>query len=500
MHKLILIAIYMTASIGVSHAACTWSVEGKVVWADTKKPIKKAKLKVSAREVGKAWSSLRWPNPKTDARGRFSGKSGPILTSCKKTRDLKVEIKFNNQWVRIKTLKGVVGKKKGVSVNFKTISVEHTKVVEGAGCRAVTVDAEIKIDGRKSGEGVNVVFTEKELTKNKLKKWSAKKYIVEAKTNEQSKVKAEFSDCSRDAKKGKPHQIYVAYRSEFHGASRSLTIPKNGKISGMISFSGPYLKPRPKPTVKFRLPIKDPSKIKTRKTFNPRSGPYGVDHAIRAGVQADSEDTFAVSYDGKVSLIGSSYPGHEGTDFMLKGGFKQMKKKGNFVVAAASGEIVAYEDGHYDECNVADQMKYNREQKKKKKGKPYKTFKKCVPGTANMVKIVHTDTLYTEYIHLKKGSVIDALKALGVPASELKADKKKHRLETPLSIKCGAIIGRIGSSGRSTGPHLHFNVKHALAPNKTHHYTDPYQGRLSPWNYWVKQNGPNELPGTQCQR
>jgi murein DD-endopeptidase MepM/ murein hydrolase activator NlpD len=486
-------------TVGVGHGKCKWTVKGKVVSSGSKKPMKKAKLRVSARLSGKTWSSLRWPNPTTNGKGGFSGKSGTILTSCKKTRDLKVELKFNGKWVQIATLKGVKGKKKGVKVNFKTIQVDQNRVSKRAGCRQVSVTMQVKIGTLLAGRGVHVAFTEKELSLKKLKKWNVKKSLLKRRTNSESRISGVFSDCSKEAKAKKSRKIYVSYRGEFHGATQKVTIPKNGELKDTLTFDGAYLRPRLKPTVKFRLPVKDPSKLRTRKTFHIMHGPYGVDHDLRETATGRSSKGLAYSYDGRATKIGSSYPGHEGTDFMLKKGLKQMRKKDtNYVVAAANGTIIGYEDGHFDECDVKDQMKYNHQQKRKEKGKSYKTFTQCVSGTANVVKIRHADGLFTEYYHLKKGSAIEALKELGVPISELTTTEKYVELTTPFSVECGAIIGRIGSSGRSAGPHLHFNVKHAL-PGKTEHHADPYRGKLSLWSYWVKQNGPNSLPSTQCQ-
>ena len=41
------------------------------------------------------------------------------------------------------------------------------------------------------------------------------------------------------------------------------------------------------------------------------------------------------------------------------------------------------------------------------------------------------------------------------------------------SIQAGDVLGRVGSTGRSTGPHLHYQVKHAGA------WVDPVGLRVS---------------------
>src|SRR5690606_40164083 len=45
------------------------------------------------------------------------------------------------------------------------------------------------------------------------------------------------------------------------------------------------------------------------------------------------------------------------------------------------------------------------------------------------------------------------------------------------SVNAGEYLGVVGSSGNSTGPHLHFEVY-----NSNSQLVDPYQG---PWNTWT---------------
>ena len=58
----------------------------------------------------------------------------------------------------------------------------------------------------------------------------------------------------------------------------------------------------------------------------------------------------------------------------------------------------------------------------------------------NHVRILHDDGTHGAYLHLKRGSV---------------------QVKTGQKVKAGTLLGRSGSSGRSTGPHLHFVVQKA---------------------------------------
>ncbi|MQY16190.1 hypothetical protein SRB5_63860 [Streptomyces sp. RB5] len=60
----------------------------------------------------------------------------------------------------------------------------------------------------------------------------------------------------------------------------------------------------------------------------------------------------------------------------------------------------------------------------------------------NQIVIKHANGMYTQYGHLSKSNVV-----------------------TGQSVAAGSVIGKIGSTGNSTGPHLHFEVR-----------TTPYYG------------------------
>ncbi len=146
------------------------------------------------------------------------------------------------------------------------------------------------------------------------------------------------------------------------------------------------------------------------------------------------------------------YTGHRGADF--GGGSFAGMADGRDVVAAASGIVSAVSDGHFDECTTAD----------------------CAGGGGfgNYVKVKHPDGWNTYYAHLKKFSI-------------------------PVSIgdfvACGDLIGEMGSSGHSTGPHLHFELRD---PGGDSH--EPFLGSCSETtrSRWVDQGTYDALPALTC--
>ncbi len=146
-----------------------------------------------------------------------------------------------------------------------------------------------------------------------------------------------------------------------------------------------------------------------------------------------------------------TYSGHKGTDFGVNGTINVRP-----VLAAADGTVAYTNDGCYDQN--------------------YSTGSTCGGGYGNYVKISHADTGHsTYYAHMANGSIVVK-----------KGDK----------VKCGQLLGKAASSGNSTGPHLHFEVRY----NSDSVRDDPYKGSCGgPLSYWKKQNGYKELPANdQC--
>ena len=153
------------------------------------------------------------------------------------------------------------------------------------------------------------------------------------------------------------------------------------------------------------------------------------------------------------------YDGHEGTDFMLRGGFRAMDAGSAWIVAAAGARVIEVVDGHYDRCHAdiesADVDCDGHEMR------------------ANRVRLRHALGWESEYVHLMRGSV-----AVSV------GDE----------LPCGAPLGRVGSSGYSVAPHLHFQVR-----DPRDRIWDPYAGPLSqPESLWHRQADEDGLPGAEC--
>ncbi|HKR04103.1 MAG TPA: peptidoglycan DD-metalloendopeptidase family protein [Bacteroidia bacterium] len=121
---------------------------------------------------------------------------------------------------------------------------------------------------------------------------------------------------------------------------------------------------------------------------------------------------------------------HSGIDIGI-GPFswKMMDTEGVDVVAAESGYISAKQDGLFD-----------------------RTCKTGVPGngSGNHISVTHSDGSTTIYMHMKSGTL---------------TGKEEDDI-----VQVGEYLGKVGSSGNSSGPHLHFEVHDDLGIVR-----DPFQ-------------------------
>lgn len=169
-----------------------------------------------------------------------------------------------------------------------------------------------------------------------------------------------------------------------------------------------------------------------------------LDPAISAHYDDDTRAGKAKNYFCGTSTV---YDNHRGTDFRAA--------VGTTVYAAKDG-ILYY---RYDSCPTYGYQGST-----------------CGGGYGNHVRIDHespfTDGqgLISIYAHLKQSSPA----AIG-------------------AVTCGTMIGLSGSSGNSTGPHLHFEMRKYGYPND-----DPFSGACGgSMSFWVDQA--KGLPAAVCQ-
>jgi hypothetical protein len=114
-----------------------------------------------------------------------------------------------------------------------------------------------------------------------------------------------------------------------------------------------------------------------------------------------------------------TYDGHDGTDFRLPS--LEQQQSGIDVLAAAAGAVVSARDGMPDESirEAAPEAVRGRE---------------C----GNGVLLAHRNGWFTQYCHMARNSILV---------------KRGQRVEA------GAPLGRVGLSGKTEFPHLHFSVR-----------------------------------------
>jgi len=128
-----------------------------------------------------------------------------------------------------------------------------------------------------------------------------------------------------------------------------------------------------------------------------------------------------------------SRSGHKGTDFGVA--------SGTSVTAAAAGTVIRATDGCSNRGSLSS---------------------RCGGGFGNHIIIAHQGGRATLYAHLTPGSL---------------------RVRQGERVECGEEIGLSGNSGRSSGPHLHFEIRGGGITDVGGYYsrgaTDPYGGACS---------------------
>jgi murein DD-endopeptidase MepM/ murein hydrolase activator NlpD len=177
------------------------------------------------------------------------------------------------------------------------------------------------------------------------------------------------------------------------------------------------------------------------------SSPIGVDHDRSSG----RNDLDCRNYRGRP--FPACYTLHEGSDFMMIGGFATMDAGSLDVIAAAAGVVKEIAEGNFDRCffdpRQPDHINCQGGQ----------------PEVANFVDILQDDGLVARYFHLKKGTVL---------------------VRPTQRVECGQALGKVGSSGRSSAPHLHFELR------RVGEIVDPYAEGM-----WISLDARN-VPNGRC--
>ncbi|MBI5548489.1 MAG: peptidoglycan DD-metalloendopeptidase family protein [Deltaproteobacteria bacterium] len=176
----------------------------------------------------------------------------------------------------------------------------------------------------------------------------------------------------------------------------------------------------------------------------------GCGNATQCGAQAGMSCYVTAYYDhaGKDWNCGTeTYESHVGSDFGV-GGTAGVRP----VLAGAAGLVLETNDG----CPTGS------------------WGDTCGGGFGNFVKLRHADGKITIYGHFQSGTL---------------------QVHTNQQVTCGTELGKVGSSGNSTGPHLHFEV---IDP--TYGSDDPYSGDCGgPLTYWVTAGAYCGLPSSTCE-
>jgi len=205
--------------------------------------------------------------------------------------------------------------------------------------------------------------------------------------------------------------------------------------------------PELEPELLFGFPVAEPELI---------SGVVLMDHDPEVHDDSTLGGAICTNFEGEG--FPECYDEHDGSDFLLDGGFETMDAGSATIIAAADGVVLSTEEGQYDHCHTED----------------FEVTCDGHPVVANHVILEHGDGLVARYWHLMTDSVM---------------------VEVGDEVACGDALGMMGSSGNSTMPHLHFEVSQGMDGEPI----DPFAGEYSqPESLWIEQVGAYGLPSLGC--
>jgi len=133
-----------------------------------------------------------------------------------------------------------------------------------------------------------------------------------------------------------------------------------------------------------------------------------------------------------------NYDQHNGADILpYPYPWQMMEDESIDIVAAADGEVIYMYDGNFMDRNCDTPHIFN-----------YEPFNAGYYG--NFIALLHSDNSITVYAHMKNGTVAN--------------------LEPGDNVEVGQYLGKLGSSGNSSAPHLHFEVR----PCEACSYIEPW--------------------------